>query len=84
MNESNTFAKTLREYLEKHPYAEKFESKPLYFEDGDYLSRFMTDEACYAERIDQFVTIYRSFETNDFVGYKIKGVSNLLGNINEA
>lgn len=69
--------KTLREYLEKHPFSEGFKSKPFYSPDGDYIARHMTDEPYYAEQIDKLITIYRSMDTNEFVGYQIHGISCL-------
>jgi hypothetical protein len=45
--------------------------------EGDYLSVFFCDEPYYADSVDDFLTAYRSLETQDLIGCKIKGLSCL-------
>ena len=67
----------LHEWL-KNKKVQGFLSKPHYFEDGDYISLFLTDERCYAIQKDFGLTIYYSNDTNDIVGFKITGICDLL------
>ncbi len=67
----------LHEWL-KDKKAQGFLSKPHYFEDGDYISLFLTNERCYAIQKDFNLIIYYSVVTNDIVGFKIKGICNLF------
>jgi hypothetical protein len=70
-------AMTLMEYLEGKECRE-FIPRPHYFQDGDYVTYFATDELAFEERIDQLLTIYRCMETNALIGCKIKGVRRIL------
>jgi hypothetical protein len=70
-------AKELTQYLKSHP-AQGFVSRPQYFADGDFVSYFLTNERCYAQRVDSVLTMYHSMTTHDLVGCKIKGVRRLL------
>jgi len=56
----------------------EFSAKPVYSADGDFISLFMRDCDCYAERVDDTLTIYKDDDTNELVGCKIKGVQSLL------
>lgn len=73
--------KTLTEYMEQYPEPEGFEASPQYFADGDYLALYFKDECCYAQRIDDLVTVFRSSNTSDLVGFKIKGVAGLAKHV---
>src|SRR5262249_38691596 len=68
---------TFEDYMTGRP-ARPFEAKPQYFIDGDFVSCFLSDQLAYEERLDGLVTVYRSVETNEMVGCKIKGVKLLL------
>ena len=52
-----------------------------YVQRGDYLSVFFSDEDYFAERIDDFLTVYRSVDSESLIGCKVKGVSLLAKNI---
>src|SRR5438270_23949 len=55
-----------------------FRSCPYYSKEGDFLTFFFEDEDHYAERMDEILTVYRSMKTEEFVGFKLKGVLHLL------
>jgi hypothetical protein len=55
-----------------------FVAVPHYFSDGDFVSYFIKDEMYYAQRIDSFVTVYRSEDTDEMIGCKIKSVTCLM------
>jgi len=52
-------------------------SRPWYNSHGDCIIYEMQDEASVAERVDGFLTIYRSVSTGKSIGYQIKGVAAL-------
>jgi hypothetical protein len=60
----------------KQPHG--FEPRPIYSADGDFISFYLRDEDCYAERVDERLTIYHSVENDALVGCKIKGIRRLL------
>ena len=55
-----------------------FTPKTVYSADGDFLSLFVRDVDCYAERVDDTLTIYKDDESNELVGCKLKGVQTIL------
>ncbi len=67
----------LKEFLPTHK-TKKFVSTPHYIPSGDYLTFYLRDERCYAERVDDILTVYRSIVGRDFVGCEIKGVQRIL------
>ncbi len=70
-------AATLTEYLKENPPGE-FRSVPHYFPSGDYLTYFVSDEQCFAKRIDDVVTVYLANGSERLVGCKVKGVKHIL------
>lgn len=73
-------AETLIDYL-KGKESLGFESKPVYSRVGDFLTLFLRDEAYYAERVDDILTVYHSVAADELIGCKIKGVQRLLGTL---
>jgi hypothetical protein len=63
--------------------APRFESRPLYSPDGDFLTLFLQDEEYYAERVDELLTVYHSIATDELIGCEIKGVQRLLETLGE-
>src|SRR6266498_1334792 len=53
--------------------------EPWYNPHGDCIIYQTTNEAIVADRIDEVLTIYRSFETSKAVGYQIKDVAAIIG-----
>ena len=68
---------TLMDFL-KDNQPQGFESRPIYSAEGDFISLYLRDEDCFAERVDEVLTIYLSVESEALVGCKIKGVHRLL------
>jgi hypothetical protein len=52
--------------------------KPWYNPEGDCIVYQIHDEAIVADRIDEIVTIYRSVQTDNLIGYQINGVTALI------
>jgi hypothetical protein len=68
---------TLGQYLEGRT-AKGFRPVPHYFRDGDFVSFFFSNDRCFAQRVDELLTVYLSETTGQMVGCKIKGVRLLL------
>lgn len=67
----------LSQYLAEHT-CQGFKPVPHYFPDGDFVSYFFRPDRCYAERVDDMLTVYLAFDSNELVGCKIKGVQQVL------
>lgn len=61
----------------------EFTPTPLYTPEGDSLMFYIKDEESYRERIDDLLTVYRSFATNEIIGCQIKGVRTKLDELNK-
>ena len=70
-------AKNLDEYLEGHP-PKGFRAVPHYFAQGDFLTYYFRNDPGYAQRVDDMLTVFLAFGTNELVGCKIKGVKHIL------
>lgn len=55
-----------------------FSKKPWYSSHGDCIFSYRTDEPAYAERINDELTIFISFEKKETVGLKLKNVSSIM------
>lgn len=67
----------LKQFLAAHP-AQGFKSVPHYFASGDFVTYYFRNGRCYAERVDDFLTVFLTHETAELVGFKIKGVKHIL------
>jgi len=56
---------------------EVFEPFAFYNADGDCVEFFAKGEKYYGQRVDDYVTVYRSFETKEIIGSVIKNVRAL-------
>lgn len=63
-------------------FPSRFEPGVFYSEDSDSLQYYHRDADCFAERIDYWLTVYKEFETNQLVGFKIKNVKVLMSRAN--
>jgi hypothetical protein len=70
-------AKDLTEYLETH-HSRGFRPVPHYFRQGDFVTYYFRDERAFAQRVDDLLTVFISFDTKELVGCKIKGVRHIL------
>jgi hypothetical protein len=70
-------AKDLKQYLEEHK-SQGFRPVPHYFASGDFVTYYFRDDRCYAQRVDDLLTVYLALETHELVGCKIKGVKHIL------
>jgi len=69
-------ADELTEWLRTRKPA-RFQPHPFYSKEGDFLTYFFEGVDHYAERMDDFLTVYLSRDNNRWVGFKLKGVAHL-------
>jgi hypothetical protein len=70
-------AQDLKEYLETN-HAQGFRPVPHYFAQGDFVTYYFRNDRCYAQRLDDLVTVFLAFDSHELVGCKIKGVKHIL------
>ena len=70
-------ATDLKGFLSSHK-PKGFKSAPHYCASGDYLTFYLRNDRCYAKRVDDVLTVYRSMENGEFVGCEINGVRKIL------
>jgi len=58
-----------------------FSPTPHYDPDSDSLSIFVSDDESFRERIDELLTVYRSFRTKEVVGCHVKHVRKILDTV---
>ena len=68
---------TLIEYLKTNKPS-GFTPKPHYSADGDSLTFYFKNEESYGERVDDFLTVYKSMNTHSLVGCQVKSVVKAL------
>jgi hypothetical protein len=66
----------LTEYLSAMK-CQGFKPRPYYSKDGDFVTYYFSDQECYAERMDDLLTVYLSLDDKGLVGVKLKGVTRL-------
>jgi|GEM_PF-3398412 len=72
-------SESLMQYLDENE-PEGFTSEPFYVEENDTFTLFFTNDLAYAKRLDEFVTVYLSFETGEPVGVVLKGLRRCIEN----
>ena len=70
-------AENLIEHLESHR-PKGFRLAPHYFAQGDFVTYYFRNDPCFAERVDDLLTVFLTFDTKELVGCKIKGVKHIL------
>lgn len=63
--------------------AEQFRRAATYDPDGDCIEFLAKPDPFYAERVDEFVTVYYSQETGEVVGSLIKGVAQFCSDFSK-
>ena len=54
--------------------SEKFQVRPVFDFDDDSLSILLKNDDHFSERIDDLLTVYRSFETKQVIGFELKRI----------
>lgn len=70
--------KEIRQFLKENPSAQKFIPYCYLSEDADALTFYFEGDPDFSERLNDHITLYRSMETNEIVGCRVKGVSSIL------
>jgi hypothetical protein len=70
-------AQNLTEYLATNK-PEGFRPVPHYFPQGDFVTYYFRNDPCYAQRLDDVITVFLAFGSDELVGCKIKGVKQIL------
>lgn len=70
-------AETLSDFIRENA-PDSFAPIPFYSKDGDFVSFFFESADHYGDRIDDFLTLYRTLEGDRLVGCKCKGISHIL------
>ncbi len=68
----------LTRLLKDNPPARKFVPYCYLSEAADALTVYFEGDADYSRRLNDHITLYLSLETNEIVGCRIKGVSEIL------
>ena len=68
-------ATNLNEILESEVGNGAFRPYCITSDEADALTAYFKEDADYSERLTDHVTLYRSIETNEIVGCRIKGIS---------
>ena len=71
----------LEKYLHDNAPSGAFSPCARYDEDADALTLFLSNEPEYRERLNSRVTIYRSMESDQIVGCRIKAVKSVLDDL---
>jgi hypothetical protein len=72
---------SLKEFLRDNPPAKQFVPYVHLSRESDSLTAYFEGDADYSERLNDHVTVYRSLETNEVIGCRIKGISDLIDDL---
>lgn len=65
---------TLTDFMDSTGPVKGFKPIPYLCADSDTAIMYFEDTPSYAERIDSELTVFKSFETNEVVGFQLKGI----------
>jgi hypothetical protein len=68
----------IRQLLKENPPARKFVPYCYLSEEADALTVYFEGDPDYSERLNDHITLYRSLETKEVVGCRVKGISSLI------
>lgn len=68
----------LMQFLRENPPAKQFTPYCHLNKKSDSLTVYFEGDADYSERLNDHVTLYRSLETKEVVGCRIKGIDEIL------
>ena len=64
--------------LQAEPPERRFVPYCFISKEADALTVYFEGDPDYSERLDEHVTLFRSLETNELVGCRIKGIAGIL------
>ena len=68
----------LMRFLRENPPSKQFVPYCHLNQESDSLTVYFEGDPDYSERLNDHVTLYRSLETNEVVGCRIKGIAGIL------
>jgi hypothetical protein len=68
----------LMRFLKANPPAKQFVPYCYLNSESNALTIYFEGDADYSERLNDNVTLYRSFENDEFVGCRISGIAGIL------
>lgn len=71
----------IRQLLKDNPPAKKFIPYCYLSEEADALTVYFEGDPDYSERLNEHVTLYRSLETKEVVGCRIKGIAGIIADL---
>jgi len=71
----------LEKLLKENPPAKRFVPYCYLSRQADELTVYFEGEADYSERLSDHLTLYRSLETNEIIGCRIKGIDGILADL---
>lgn len=71
-------ATNVKQMLERELGAGEFRPYCVISREADALTAYFKGDADYSQRLTDHVTLYRSLETNEIVGCRIKGISGIV------
>src|ERR1043165_6297455 len=73
-----TTEQEIRELLKANPPAKKFVPYCFVSKEADALTVYFEGDADFSERLNDHITLYRSLETKEIVGCRVKGIAGIL------
>ena len=71
------FMNNLLKIADKEP--EEFKPFAYHNQDGDCVEFFVKPDSYYAERVDGFLTVYRSRKNKEVIGSLLKNIKHIIG-----
>lgn len=76
-----TTEQDLRELLRNNPPANKFVPYCYLCKKTDTLTAYFEADPDYSVRLNEHLTVYRSLDTNEIVGCRVKGVAGIVADL---
>src|SRR6266496_731377 len=71
-------AQDVMSFLKANPPANQFVPYCYLSKEADALTVYFEGDADYSERLNDHVTLYRSIDTKEVIGCRIKGISGII------
>lgn len=68
-------AEDINDFLSSLEGKPSFKSEPWYNQAGDCLEFYLVSDESYADRVDTLLTVFRAFDTDQIVGFQLKGIT---------
>ncbi|MGA2863413.1 MAG: hypothetical protein ABSF95_02890 [Verrucomicrobiota bacterium] len=65
---------SLTDFMDSVGPVKGFKPNPYLCPDSDTLTMYFEDTPSYAERVDSELTVFKSFDSNEVIGFELKGI----------